>query len=336
MRGRGLGPQFENDLFVGASRTTLSNGFIFRFNMSADRQHFAFSDPDLADLVADNSDKFDLTESESLLIGRDFGITTDIQTGPNGNVFVVSLSNGAVYEIKSKPSLLFTANLNGAQEVPPTSSTGTGTATLLLSPDEKSALVSLSFSGISGAQSDAHIHGPAPVGVTAAPVFPLPLGQLNDFEIILTPTQVQDLKNGLFYINVHSVTFPIGDIRGQFQTSASASAFQLGASQLGVGEGEGSVSVVVKRIGDASTAASVSYTTSDSAGAANCNVVSGFASARCDYGTFAGTLQFAAGETSKTVSVPIIDDAYAEGSETFLFVAERGDVRLTRNSYDYD
>ncbi|HEX7332149.1 MAG TPA: PQQ-dependent sugar dehydrogenase [Pyrinomonadaceae bacterium] len=103
VKGRGLGPQFEGDLFVGASRTTLLNGFLFRFKLTADRQHFSFSDPRLADRVADNTDKFDVTESESLVIGKDFGITTDIQTGPNGNLFVVSLSNGAVYEIKSKP-----------------------------------------------------------------------------------------------------------------------------------------------------------------------------------------------------------------------------------------
>jgi len=53
----------------------------------------------LEDRVADNTDKFDITESESLLIGRNFGIGTDIQTGPNGNLFVVSLSKGAIYEI---------------------------------------------------------------------------------------------------------------------------------------------------------------------------------------------------------------------------------------------
>jgi len=49
--------------------------------------------------VADNTDKFDITESESLLFGTGFGVGTDIQTGPNGNLFVVSLSNGAIYEI---------------------------------------------------------------------------------------------------------------------------------------------------------------------------------------------------------------------------------------------
>ncbi len=148
VKGRGLGPHFEGDLFVGASRTTLLNGFLFRFKFTADRQHFAFTDPLLADRVADNLDKFDQTESESLVIGKDFGITTDIETGPNGNVFVVSLSNGAVYEIKSKPATLFVANLNGAQETTANNSTATGSATLLLSPDEKTARVSLNFGGL--------------------------------------------------------------------------------------------------------------------------------------------------------------------------------------------
>ncbi len=104
IKGKALGAQFEGDLLVGASRTTLLNGFLFRFRLAEDRQHFVFSDPRLADRVADNVDKFDQTESESLVIGKDFGITTDIVTGPNGNVFVVSLSNGSVYEIKARPN----------------------------------------------------------------------------------------------------------------------------------------------------------------------------------------------------------------------------------------
>ncbi len=104
INGRSLGPQFEGDMLVGASRTTLLNGFLFRFKLTPDRQHFIFTDSRLDDRVADNTDKFDQTESESLVIGKDFGITTDIVTGPNGNVFVVSLSNGSVYEIKARPN----------------------------------------------------------------------------------------------------------------------------------------------------------------------------------------------------------------------------------------
>jgi hypothetical protein len=45
------------------------------------------NDNRLLDRVADNLNKFDLTESESLLFGSDFGVATDIVTGPNGSVF---------------------------------------------------------------------------------------------------------------------------------------------------------------------------------------------------------------------------------------------------------
>ncbi|HSE24694.1 MAG TPA: PQQ-dependent sugar dehydrogenase, partial [Pyrinomonadaceae bacterium] len=316
VQGRGLGAQFEGDLFVGGARTTLLNGFLFRFKLTSDRQHFSFSDPLLADRVADNVDKFDQTESESLLIGRDFGITTDIQTGPNGNLFVVSLSNGAVFEIKSKPSLLFVATLNGAQETPANNSTATGSATLLLSPDEKTARVSLNFSGLSSTQTAAHIHGPAVPGISGPVIFPLPNGQVDDFEIALLPSQVTDLKNGLWYVNVHSNNFMNGEIRGQLLSPSSASSLQFAATKYVVNEGERNISVIVTRIGSSASPATVNFATSDSAGPI-CSSINGHASSRCDYDGKLGVLSFAAGETSKTISIPIIDDVYAEGAETF-------------------
>jgi aldose sugar dehydrogenase len=99
-RGAGLGAAYAGDLFVGASRTTLLGGYLMRFKLSGDRKTLATTDARLADKVADNADKFDLAESESLVVGRDFGITTDIQTEPSrGGLYVVSLSNGAVYEV---------------------------------------------------------------------------------------------------------------------------------------------------------------------------------------------------------------------------------------------
>ena len=97
--GRALGPQYENDLFVGAARVFLEGGQIWRFNLTGNRRRIAVDDPRLEDRVADNIAKFEITESETLLFGRNFGIGTDIETGPNGNLFVVSLSDGAVYEI---------------------------------------------------------------------------------------------------------------------------------------------------------------------------------------------------------------------------------------------
>jgi hypothetical protein len=96
---RALGPQYQGDMIVGAARTTLMGGTLFRFDLAGNRRKIAVDDPRLEDRVADNLFKFDITESESLLFGTGFGIGTDIHTGPNGNLFVVSLSNGAIYEI---------------------------------------------------------------------------------------------------------------------------------------------------------------------------------------------------------------------------------------------
>jgi hypothetical protein len=65
-------------------------------------------------------------------------------------------------------------------------------------------------------------------------------------------------------------------------------------------------------------AANVDYATSDAAGLQNCNVANGVASSRCDYVTTVGTLRFAAGEATKTIFIPLVDDGYVEGSESFI------------------
>jgi aldose sugar dehydrogenase len=97
--GPGLGPSFDGDLFVAGATPLLEGGHLFRFELTNNRRDFTFSDRRLRDGVADNRHKWEITESESLLAGRNFGVGTDVQTGPNGNVFVVSLTHGAIYEI---------------------------------------------------------------------------------------------------------------------------------------------------------------------------------------------------------------------------------------------
>jgi len=99
VEGSGLGREFSGDLFMGFSTTDTFGGALFHFNLTGNRRKIAVDDPRLDDRVADNPTFHDITESESLLIGKEFGIVTDIETGPSGNLFVVSLSNGAIYEI---------------------------------------------------------------------------------------------------------------------------------------------------------------------------------------------------------------------------------------------
>jgi glucose/arabinose dehydrogenase len=100
--GRALGPQYDGSLVVGAARDTLFSGQLFRFRLTGNRRDIAVDDPRLEDRVADNTAKFDVTESESLVFGTGFGIGTDVHTGPNGNLYVVSLTHGAIYEIFRK------------------------------------------------------------------------------------------------------------------------------------------------------------------------------------------------------------------------------------------
>jgi len=100
-------------------------------------------------------------------------------------------------------------------------------------------------------------------------------------------------------------------------SGAIASSVQFSSPLYTASEASGSITITVTRSGDTSGSASVNYFTGDTAGLQSCTLVNGRASERCDYVTSVGTLRFAAGETSKTFTVPFIDDVHVEGSETF-------------------
>jgi glucose/arabinose dehydrogenase len=97
--GRALGPQYHGDLFMGGARDFLFSGHIFRMEIGGNRRTVGVDDPRIEDRVADNLGKFEATESESLVWGQNFGLTTDILQGPNGNLFVLSNTRGALYEV---------------------------------------------------------------------------------------------------------------------------------------------------------------------------------------------------------------------------------------------
>ena len=98
---------------------------------------------------------------------------------------------------------------------------------------------------------------------------------------------------------------------------ATAGTVQLGFASYAAGEGVGSANVSVTRTGDLTLAASVDYKTSDTAALNNCSVTNVGASARCDYAASVGTMHFAVGQSSRTISIPLVDDSFAEGDESF-------------------
>ena len=52
--------------------------------------------------MVDNTVKFGAEESESIIVGEGFGTTPDIRQGPDGNLYVVSITDGAIYMISRK------------------------------------------------------------------------------------------------------------------------------------------------------------------------------------------------------------------------------------------
>ncbi|HEY6189766.1 MAG TPA: PQQ-dependent sugar dehydrogenase [Pyrinomonadaceae bacterium] len=103
--------------------------------------------------------------------------------------------------------------------------------------------------------------------------------------------------------------------------TVAANTVQLGQSSYSLSEGVGSFNVTVVRNGNSGTPITVSYASSDTSALANCNPafsgITGIASSRCDYITAVGTLRFAAGETTKTIPLIVVDDVHIEGPETF-------------------
>jgi Tol biopolymer transport system component len=134
----------------------------------------------------------------------------------------------------------------------------------------------------------------------------------GDFQIYTTDVD----GNGVAQLTNNSTV----DLQPAWQPLLSApgpNTVQFSSSSYTVSEGSPRVDITLSRSGDTTSSASVSFATNDGAGLNNCDIVNGIASPRCDYINTIGSVQFGAGETSKTFSIAIVDDSYAEGNESF-------------------
>lgn len=119
----------------------------------------------------------------------------------------------------------FEASIDGAQAIGcdpagmgPSVGTGSGTFTLDLGTSVLS--YNISFSGLEGTESAAHVHGDAPPGSTAGVQFSLPAGSPKvGSSPALSAGQIADLQAGLYYVNIHSDLCTGGEIRGQILAS---------------------------------------------------------------------------------------------------------------------
>ena len=105
--------------------------------------------------------------------------------------------------------------LSGQNEVPPNASTGSGTAKLDL--DGTTLKWTVTYSGTTGPVTAGHFHGPAAAGANAGVVVPFtgPMASPIVGQTTLTQAQIDQLKQGLWYVNLHTAANPGGELRGQ-------------------------------------------------------------------------------------------------------------------------
>ena len=121
------------------------------------------------------------------------------------------------------------ATLSGASQVPANASTATGSVTGTFNSVTNLLSVNVTFNGLSAAATAGHIHSGA-AGVNGGVIvpfsgFPSAVSGTYSNSYTLTASQATALASNGLYVNIHSSTFPGGEIRGQIALSTCTFAW---------------------------------------------------------------------------------------------------------------
>jgi hypothetical protein len=191
-----------------------------------------------------------------------------LSVAPKLTVIVLAVATALMLLVPAAYAIpvTFVGNLTGANEVPPVPSSATGLATVVLDAAAQTLQINATFSGLTSNTNAAHIHCCAPLGTnagvaTTVPAFPgFPLGVTSGsftsavFDLTqptiynpafvtlqggLTQAEVAliaGILNGTTYLNIHTVNFPGGEIRGQLQAVPEPTTLLLvGTTMAGLG-----------------------------------------------------------------------------------------------------
>jgi hypothetical protein len=118
-------------------------------------------------------------------------------------------------------TIKFKADMSGGGEAPANSSAGKAHLDATLDTDSNTLNWSVTYAGLTGAPIGAHFHGPvAYMGLTAEENAPIQVGTPGNLaspfkgSTKIDDLQKKDLKDGRWYFNIHTPTFPEGEVRG--------------------------------------------------------------------------------------------------------------------------
>ncbi len=195
---------------------------------------------------------FTVPAATSGTISGTAGLTPDLVADiVNGLAYVnIHTTNNPAGEIRGQiVPLRIAMALNGASEVPPVNTPATATGSLTMVGNE--LYYDISYSGLQGPATAAHIHGPADPTVSTGVLISLksPSGTNGNISgtVSLNPTNMAYLLAGLTYINIHTTSNGLGEIRGQIYPSQFSVAMN-GANEVGpttsAGTGTGSMTIL--------------------------------------------------------------------------------------------
>jgi Cu/Zn superoxide dismutase len=115
--------------------------------------------------------------------------------------------------------------LSGNQEVPMRTTPATGTMDVSYNKTSRTLSFTVNWQNLTTAPVGSHIHGPAAKGVNAGVKFdfttPLPKTASGTYNgsVVVDGTAIKEdsLLNGFYYVNIHTTTYPGGEIRGQIE-----------------------------------------------------------------------------------------------------------------------
>lgn len=130
----------------------------------------------------------------------------------------------------TRSNFVFGGKLSGGQVVPPVETPARGKVLVRLNREETQIHVGLGFRGLSSEQTTAAIYGPAQRGETGEQIFDLGTigGTQGVFEVQtfdVTAEQVEQLRNGSWYVQIGSVNNSDGEIRSQIRSRHRRSRF---------------------------------------------------------------------------------------------------------------
>lgn len=118
-------------------------------------------------------------------------------------------------------TIKFKADMTGGGEAPPNNSKGKAHLEATLDTDANTLTWTVTYSGLTGGPIGAHFHGPvAYMGLTSEENAPIQVGTPGSLaspfkgSTKIDEVQKKDLKDGRWYFNVHTPTFPEGEVRG--------------------------------------------------------------------------------------------------------------------------